>query len=233
MKKPCESSVKIILTNEEPFISICIGKLKNMNTLLPFLCLTNVAICAPQSAAQPIAVASKAPDSVLKMMPIDGKSKRYIQLNYNVSGGKVWLHEFTTGSESAPNAFIDILSMGGKRLQRFQLQLPETAFNGVAYTIRPMWLVPSRKKLPMILFEGTEFHLAIVFPKGFSAAGSQQLLSERSENGRRMMTFDELDRRGYRMVRADTNEPGTEDRPAFKETAYFYWDGMQFSQKQK
>ena len=164
------------------------------------------------------------------MTPVGSVSIRYVALDYGVSGGKIFLHEFKKENGTDIVRFVDIITPNGKRIQRFKLAYPaETA--KASYNIRPMWIIPSRRKLAGLLFEGTEAHLMIVFAQGFGQPGSQQFFAEQRDAEKREISFNELDRRGYRMVRLDTNEPATGESPALKTTAYYFWDGTKFSEK--
>lgn len=200
-----------------------------MKTTMTIIALSTCA--AACLAADPIAVEGRAPASALKLAPVGAVSKRYVTLNYGVPGSKVILHEYAMGQGKALNSFIDILSPNGKRLQHFQLQYADTRANGGKYTIRPLWIVPARQRVPGILFEGAEFHLMVVFARGFGAPGHQQIFLEHDENIRLQTNFDELDKRGYRMVRVDRSEPATQTKPTFMETTYYFWSGDKFTEK--
>jgi hypothetical protein len=175
---------------------------------------------------------SAAPDSIIKLTPTGAKSLRFAQVNYGVSGGKLLLHEYRIGDPDSAVRYLDILTPSGKRLQKFQLgYAPETVSRD--YKIRPLWVIPARKKLPALHFEGLGAHLFVVFPKGFAQPGSQQFLSELDGNKKRLISFDELDRRGYRMIRIDVDEPAVDAKPAYKGTSYYFWSGTKFEEKKR
>lgn len=175
---------------------------------------------------------SAAPDSIIKLTPTGAKSLRFAQVNYGVSGGKLLLHEYRVGDPGSLVRYLDILTPSGKRLQKFQLgYAPETMSRD--YKIRPLWVIPSRKKLPALHFEGLGAHLFVVFPRGFARSGSQQFLSELDGDKKRLISFDELDRRGNRMIRIDVDEPAVEGKPAYKGTTYYFWSGNKFEEKKR
>ncbi|MBB6053526.1 hypothetical protein [Armatimonas rosea] len=194
-----------------------------------------VAVCAMALVAQAPEISLKesaAPDSVMKLTPTGAKSLRFAQVNYGVSGGKLLLHEYRVGDPGSAVRYLDILTPSGKRLQKFQLgYAPETVSRD--YKIRPLWVIPARKKLPALHFEGLGAHLFVVFPKGFAQPGSQQFLSELDGDKKRLISFDELDRRGYRMIRIDVDEPAVEGKPAYKGTTYYFWSGTKFEEKKR
>lgn len=181
-------------------------------------------------AADPTAKELPVPSSILKMTPTGSVSILYVALNYGVSGGKIFVHEFKKGTGPDEIRYVDIITPNGKRIQRFQLAYPAETMEA-RYQIRPQWIVPSRKKLAALLFEGTENHLMIVFAKGFGQPGSQQFFAEKVDGDKREISFNELDRRGYRMVRLDINVPTTDEKPAYKATSYFFWNGSKFTEK--
>jgi hypothetical protein len=180
----------------------------------------------------PVMRAQIAPSSVIKLTPTGSKSIRYISVDYGVPGGKIFLHEYRVGEGEIATRRLAILTPSGKKIQDFQLgYAPETVSRD--YTIRPVWIVPSRNKLPALHFEGSGSHLAVVFPDGFARPGSQQFFSELDGLRKRFITFDELDRRGYRMIRMDINEPAVGEKPEFKGTYYYFWSGVKFEEKQR
>jgi hypothetical protein len=203
---------------------------KNLSRLAPAGLALLLSLPLVAYAADPTSKEATAPSSVVKMTPTGSVSLRYRLLDYGVSGGKLALHEFKKGTGPDEIHFIDIITPNGKRIQRFQLAYAPEAVSA-AYTIRPLWLIPSRKKLASLLFEGVDAHLMIVFAGGFGKPGSQQFFSEKADGQRRELGFNELDRRGYRMVRVDTDEPAVGDKAAFKATTYYFWDGTKFSEK--
>lgn len=192
-----------------------------------FLGMSQVALAAK---TDPTLQESSAPSSVIKQTPTGSKSIRYVLVNYGVRGGKLFFHEYRVGSGETAVRRLAILTPSGKRIQDFQLgYAPETV--SYDYKIHPYWIVPSRNKLAALHFEGPGSHLFIVFPKGFAQPGSQQFLSELEGSNKRLISFNELDRRGYRMVRIDINEPEVENKPAFKATEYYFWSGTKFQEK--
>ena len=137
------------------------------------------------------------------------------------------------GEGEAATGYIDVISPSGKKIQRFELEFPSPAQDKVGYKIKPLWLVPGKQKQPMVVFEGTDDHLVLVFARGFGVRGSMQLFSERGVDGRRETTFTEVDKRGFRLVRVDVNEAENDDKPAFKETIYYAWNGERFVERRK
>ena len=198
-------------------------------TLLTALAALGVSTLA--HAAPPTTTEAAAPASIKKMMPQGSHSGRFLALNFGVPGGKILLHAFTIGEGEAATGYIDVISPTGKRIQRFELEFPAPAQKPGAYKVKALWMAPGKQKLPMVLFEGTDDHLVLAFPKGFGVAGSMQLFSELAEDGRRETTFDELDKRGLRMVRIDINEPEVGDKPAHKETIYYVWGTDKFVER--
>ena len=187
----------------------------------------------PVQATDPTSKEGRAPSSVIKLTPTGSVSLRYVALNYGVSGGKIFLHEFQKSSATDDLHFVDIFTPNSKRLQRFQLAYPPNALGGT-YKVHPLWLIPSQQKLAALHFEGVEAHLVVVFPAGFAKAGSQQFFSELEVEQKREVTFTELDRRGYRMVRVDVlgeNAPTSKEKVPFKATYYYFWNGTKFAEK--
>lgn len=183
-------------------------------------------------AGEPTITERVAPSSIIKLTPTGAKSLRFSQVSYGVAGGKLLLHEYRVGDPGSAVRYLDILTPSGKRLQKFQLgYAPETVSRD--YKIFPVWVVPSRKKLPALHFEGMGAHLFVVFPNGFAKPGSQQFLSELDQEKKRLISFNELDRRGYRMIRIDVDEPAVERKPAYKGTSYFFWSGTKFEEKKR
>ncbi|MGC4042823.1 MAG: hypothetical protein QM758_03390 [Armatimonas sp.] len=135
--------------------------------------------------------------------------------------------------EKPATGYIDVISPNGKQIQRFELEFPGPAQSRDKYLLKPLWLVPGKQKQPMVVFEGTDDHLMLVFSRGFGMRGSMQLFSEKSADGRRETTFNEIDKRGFRMVRVDVNEPGSDNKPAFKETIYYVWNGEKYVERRK
>lgn len=183
----------------------------------PFPVLCGVAMLgmsqvAMALAAEPTLQESSAPSSVIKQTPTGSKSIRYVRVDYGVPGGKLYLHEYRVGTGEGATRHLAILTPSGKRIQDFQLgYAPETV--SYDYKIHPQWIVPSRNKLAALHFEGPGSHLLLVFPNGFAQPGSQQFWSELDGTSKRLISFNELDRRGYRMVRIDTDEPAVEKKP--------------------
>lgn len=201
-------------------------KLKMWVYCIVIFCINAMMAIASDPTAKEIPV----PDLAVKMTPVAAKSLRYIAVDYGVPGSKLYLHEFKTGTDASELHYIDILTPNGKRLQRFQLALsPEAA--AFEYRVRPLWLLPAQNKLASLLFESKEGNLMIVFAKGFSAAGSQQYFSGYEQNKKRLVSFDELDRKGFRMVRIDIDEDEVGDKPAFKASYYYLWNGTKFVEK--
>ena len=203
----------------------------NPRTILAMLAVLGASALA--LAAPPTVTEAAAPSSIRKMMPQGSKSGRFLTLNFGVSGGKLLLHAFTIGTGEAATGYIDVIAPSGKRIQRFELEFPAPAQKPDAYKVRALWLKPGNQKLPMVLFEGADDHLALVFPKGLGLGGSMQLFSELAEDGRRETTFDEIDKRGLRMVRIDVNEPEAGDKPAHKETIYYVWGINKFVERKQ
>ena len=201
-------------------------------TLLSTLVLLGVSSLALAAPTDPRLKESTAPSSVIKKTPTGSKSLRYGLVDFGVPGGKLYLHEYRVGTGDTAVRRLTILTPSGKRIQDFQLgYAPETV--SYDYKIRPGWIVPSRNKLATLHFEGPGSHLFIVFAKGFAQPGSQQFLSELEGDRKRLISFNELDRRGYRMVRIDVDEPATDEKPAFKTTEYYFWSGSKFQEKQR
>lgn len=194
--------------------------------------LALTAMAGAATAAPPAYTEGTAPASIKKMAIQGAHSGRFITLNYGVSGGKILLHAFYVGEGEAATGYIDVISPKGKKIQRFELEFPGPTQTKDRYLIKPLWLVPGKQKQPMVVFEGTSDHLVLVFSRGFGVRGSMQLFSERGEDGRRETTFNEIDKRGFRMVRVDVNEPAT-DKPAFKETIYYVWNGEKYVERRK
>ncbi len=189
------------------------------------LIATLTTLAAPPTVTEGVASAS-----IKKMTPQGATSGRFITLNYG-AGGKILLHAFFTGEGEAATGYIDVISPLGKKLQRFELEFPGPAQDKEKYKVKALWLVPGKPAQPMVLFEGTDDHLLLVFARGFAQRGSMQLFSELGDGGRRETTFDEIDKRGFRLVRIDVNEPETEDKPAVKETLYYVWNGERFVER--
>lgn len=194
-------------------------------SLLAALALLPTALAAPPTVTE-----GPAPASIKKMAPQGAASGRFITLNFG-AGGKVLLHAFYVGEGEAATGYIDVISPQGKRVQRFELEFPAPAQDRERYKLKALWLIPGKEKQPMILFEGVDDHLVLAFPKGFAVRGSMQLFSELGDGGRRETTFDEIDKRGFRMVRIDVSEPEIEDKPAHKETLYYVWNGERFVER--
>lgn len=201
--------------------------------LITLLCATavlGVSQVAMAAKTDPTLKEGSAPSSVIKQIPTGSKSIRYVFVDYGVPGGKLYLHEYKVGTGDAAVRRLAILTPSGKRIQDFQLgYAPETV--SYDYKVHPQWIVPSRKKLAALHFEGPGSHLFIVFANGFARPGSQQFLSELEGTNKRLISFNELDRRGYRMVRIDVDEPAVEKKPAFKATEYYFWSGSKFQEK--
>jgi hypothetical protein len=179
----------------------------------------------------PTAVEGNAPASIKKLTPQGATSGRFITLNYGAAGGKVLLHAFYVGEGESATGYIDVISPLGKKIQRFELEFPAPAQDKEKYPIRALWLLPGKPAQPMVQFEGTDDHLLLTFPKGFAQRGSMQLFSELGDGGRRETTFTEIDKRGFRMVRIDVNEPETEEKPPLRETLYYVWNGERFVER--
>ena len=195
--------------------------------------LAALSVSAVAFAAPPSVTEAPAPASIKKLTPQGSHSGRFLTLNFGVPGGKIILHAFTVGEGEAATGYIDVFSPTGKRIQRFELEFPAPAQKPGAYRVKALWTAPGKQRLPMVLFEGTDDHLVLVFPLGFGKVGSMQLFSELAEDGRRETTFDELDKRGLRMVRIDVNEPASGDKPAHKETIYYVWGTSKFVERKQ
>ncbi|MGC4046170.1 MAG: hypothetical protein QM758_20465 [Armatimonas sp.] len=198
--------------------------------------LTGIAalsLCSFAFAAPPTFTEGPAPASIKKMATQGAHSGRFITLNYGVSGGKVLLHAFYTGEGEAATGYIDVISPKGKKIQRFELEFPGPAQDKDKYPIKALWLVPGKQKQPMILFDGPDDHLVLVFSRGFGMRGSMQLFSEKGVDGQRKTTFEEIDKRGFRTIRVDVNDAGEDNKPAFKETIFYTWNGERFIERRK
>ena len=192
-----------------------------------------LAMTAPAPAAPPTVTEGPAPASIRKMMPQGSKSGRFLTLNFGVPGGKILLHAFSVGEGESATGYIDVIAPSGKRIQRFELEFPAPAQKPDAYKVKPMWLVPGKPRGPTVVFEGADDHLVLVFQKGFGVRGSMQLFSEIGDGGRRTTTFDEIDKRGVRMVRVDIDEPESGEKPAHKETLYYTWGTEKFIERKQ